>query len=100
MILLDLLKKKDRTNEEACILKLNLESMPLMKHFNKLNSDIRSRFLKCCWLEEYEPKRVIVKQYQMPNSFYIVLAGSLVCTFKTDQDRKSSTICLIHKGEI
>lgn len=89
----------DRKNEEVSALKQYIEGIPYMKYFNKLDSAIRTGYLKCCWLEQYEPKRVLVMQYQMPNSFYFILSGTLVCTYKSNEERKSSTICLLHRGQ-
>ena len=50
------------------------------------------------WLEEYAGGRVIAAQYHMPRHFYIVLNGSLACTYKRLTDEQSTTICFIEKG--
>jgi hypothetical protein len=95
-----ILKKGVRQTADLEHVKNAFKNMPHMRHFNRLSSDMMDLILKSCWIEEYEAKRVIVEQYQRPAFFYIVLNGSLVCTYKSKEDRKSSTICFLEKGEL
>lgn len=93
-----ILAKNVRSVEDVAYIKNTLKNMPHMRHFNRLSSDMMEKILRCCWIEEFEAKRVIVEQYQRPAFFYIILNGSLVCTYKAKEDRKSSTICFLEKG--
>ena len=94
-----ILLKNRRTSEDIALLKNTFKNMPHMKQFNKLNPEMVNKVLRCCWLGEFEARRVIAAQYQLPQFFYIVLSGSLVCTYRTREERKSNTICLIDKGK-
>ncbi len=95
---IDTLKKTKRSSSDIAILINTFKDMPHMKYLNRLNSEMLNKVLRCCWLEEYDRKRVVAAQYQVPSSFYIVLSGSLVCTYRMSEEKKSSTICLLEKG--
>lgn len=95
---IEILKKPKRSNNDLAIMVNTFKNMPHMRYLNRLNPEMLNKVLRCCWLEEYEAKRVIAEQYQTPNCLYIVLSGSLVCTYRTNTERKSSTICLLEKG--
>ncbi len=97
---IEILKKTRRSSNDIIILMNTFKDMPHMKYLNRLNSDMLNKILRCCWLEEYDRKRVVAAQYQEPKSFYFVLSGSLVCTYRSNSERKSSTICLLEKGMI
>lgn len=82
----------------ACI-KNDLKKFSHMNFLNKLNSESVDKFIEACWLEEYESHRIITAQYDIPRHFYIVLTGSLACTFKNKDWLESNTICMIEKGK-
>ena len=92
------LSNRDRTTDDLNVLRSTLKNMPHMKYFNQLIPEMQENFLKRCWIEEYQEKRVIVAQYQMPRLFYFILNGQLVCTYRNDNENKSSTICILEKG--
>ena len=98
----DLIKKtlsnRNRTTEDFNVLRSTLKNMSHMKYLNQLIPEMQENFLKKCWIEEYQEKRVIVAQYQMPRFFYFILNGQLVCTYRNDNENKSSTICILEKG--
>ena len=85
-------------SELACI-RYELKKFSFVNFLSKLNSESVDKFIEACWLEEYQSHRVITAQYHIPRHFYIVLSGSLACTFKNKDWPKSQTICMIEKGE-
>jgi len=87
-----------RTRAEIVSLKNEIKKLPKLEYLTKLVPDMLEKFFKLCWLEEFEADRIIVKQYQIPRRFYVVVKGSLVCTYKTSEDSKSTTVSFIENG--
>lgn len=95
-----ILKKETnhRTDSDLAVLNAIFEKLSHMQDLNRLNKLMLDKFLKVCWLEEYEPLRVVVAQCQHPRYFYMVLTGSMLCVHKSSDHAKSEIICVIDKG--
>jgi CRP-like cAMP-binding protein len=59
---------------------------------------MQNKFYLNCRLEEHTKNKVLVVQERRPLQFYVLLKGTLVCTFRKKGDNKSNTICFIEKG--
>ena len=84
-----ILNKRDKSDQELEYLRLTFKGMSHLKSINSLPEQVRLQLFKCCWLEEYEPQRIIVNQGYRAELFYIVVSGSLVCTHRPPNERKS-----------
>lgn len=95
-----ILKKEtsQRSESDLAVLNAVFEKLYYMQDLNRLSKYMLDKFLKFCWLEEYEPMRVVVAQCQHPKYFYMVLTGSMLCVHKSRDDTKSEIICVIDKG--
>ncbi len=93
-----LTKSYVRSPDDMKILRSAFMRLTHLEDLNKLNTDKFDKFLGCCWLSEYEAMRVIVKQYQKAKYFYMVVSGTLLCTYKPNENLPSRNICFIEKG--
>ena len=93
-----ILSRPNKTIDDLNYLKSLFKSMSHMKSINSLPEKFKNMFLKRCWFEEYSPRRVVVSQDHKAESFYVIVSGSLVCTHRPDNERKSYTICFLEKG--
>lgn len=73
-------------------------SLKYVKSINALPLEMQNKVYKKCWLEEYESKRVIIKQSHRAEAFYFVLSGSLVVTNLPDNSKVSYTVCFLETG--
>lgn len=87
-----------RTRKDVLLVEKAIKSIQHMKFLHNLHGKMRSSFLETCWLEEYEPKRILIKQIRKSDFFYLLVQGFLVCTYKTDYEAKSKTICFLEDG--
>ncbi len=71
-----------RSRKDVILMEKTFKNMEHMKFVNNLEPTMRARFLELCWIEEYEPKRVLVNQYRKSESFYVVISGTLLCTYR------------------
>lgn len=94
----EILRKTRRTLKEVETLKKTFKFMSQMKSINQLTLVMQDKFYHNCRLEEFAQNRVVVVQENRPEFFYIIIKGSLVCTYKRKGDKKSNTICFIEKG--
>jgi hypothetical protein len=92
-----LLKKPNRTEDDITDLISAFRKMYHLKFINSLQPDVKRKLFECCWLEEFEQKRVIVSQDHKANSFYLILSGSVVGTYKPTTDLRSYTVCFLEK---
>jgi CRP-like cAMP-binding protein len=69
-----------------------------MKSINTLPVEMQTKVFKKCWLEIYEPKRVIIRQGHRAESFYFILSGTLVVTNRPDNSNISYTVCFLDAG--
>ena len=87
-----------RGDQDIVTLKSTFKDLTYMKSINHLNDHIQTKLFKICDFVEYEEMRVIVGQNHQPDYFYFVLSGSLVCTYRPLDKKKSNTVCFIEKG--
>lgn len=76
-------KVKHRSRKEIILIEKTLKHIQHMKFLNNLPWTMRTRFIECCWLEEYESQRVLVNQNRKPEFFYVIVHGSLICTYRS-----------------
>jgi len=91
-------KNSVRSQADITILANAFISMTHLKDLNNLTKDLFEKYLNCCWLSEYDANSLIVKQYQKAKCFYIVVDGSLLCTYKSKENLPTISICTIQKG--
>ncbi len=92
------MERVPRTLAELVSLKNDLRRLPKQQFLCRLAPELLEKLFKCCWLEEFESDRIIVKQYQIPRRFYIIMKGSLVCTYRADTNKESTTVCFLEQG--
>ena len=71
-----------RSRKDVLLLDKTVKQIQHMKFMNDLPSVMRTRFYEYCWLEEYEAQRVLVIQNRKPDFFYVIVNGTLVCTYR------------------
>ena len=91
-------KIQPRTSTELNHLHAASKKLPQLQFLQELERKLLDKFFKVVWLEEFTAKRVIVAQFHMPRHFYIILNGSLACTFRKPDEELGTTICFIEKG--
>lgn len=91
-------KIQPRTSTEVNHLQTAFKRLPYLQFIQELERKLLDKFCKVVWLEEFTGKRVIVAQYHLPRHFYIVLSGSLACTYRKPDEERGTTICFIEKG--
>ena len=88
----------NRTKNDISILKNAFKTLIHMKCVNSLSPLMQEKLFKCCWLEIYEPQRIIICQNHRAERFYMIISGQLVTTYKDLKDRKSRSISLLERG--
>ena len=92
------LKKLNRSFKEVEYLKKTFKHWSQLKSINQLTEVMQNKYYQNCRLDEFEQNRVISLQENPALYFYILIKGSLVCTYKKRNEIRSHTICFIEKG--
>ena len=69
------------------------------KTLASLPNEMQIKIFKKCWLEVFEPKRVVIRQGHSPAAFYFIISGSLVVTNLPEDSKTSYTICFLDPGQ-
>lgn len=73
---------KRRERKDVVLVERALKQIEHLRLVNELPALLRARFIESCWLDEYESQRVLVAQHRAPQFFYVIVKGTLVCTYR------------------
>ncbi|XP_062567473.1 uncharacterized protein LOC134229716 isoform X2 [Saccostrea cucullata] len=84
-----------RTDKEIHYLQIVLRKI---KAFAEYPNDMQIKLCQVGWFEGYNPRRAIVRQNHLPQSFYFILCGTVLVTAFNKKDGHTKLLVSLHRG--
>ncbi|XP_048761570.2 uncharacterized protein LOC125670440 isoform X2 [Ostrea edulis] len=84
-----------RTDREIHYLQIVLRKI---KAFAEYPNEMQIKLCQVGWFEAYNPRRAIVRQDQLPQSFYFIICGTVLVTAHNKGEHRTRLLVSLHRG--